>query len=371
MPYKIIVPIEGGNRIPLPEEKRELLEKIIDGFVTRHRGALRHTESTVRNQLSIIHNFLKFVGRAPWECTESDFENWCDNLFDARTGKRLAASSQRKYQSTIQQFYHYMIENIHFSHEIRERFGIVVRQIVTPENKIPHVNPQEKERPPFTREEIDQFFAGIDREILEAQSFRHKDFHVLRRDKVFFFTQYAVGLRIGECCRLNIDSFKPNPRMPEFGNYGFVSVAGKGSKGSGLKFRTVPVIHPALPNILDWYIQSVRTQYLRKADPNERALFLSDQGNRVSRSGMTARFHRCTDLAGIERRKFVPHCLRHSFATHMAEMGMSLEFSRLSLGHVYGETTQQYTHLGDSFIQEEAENAAKVILDKMLSDKGG
>jgi len=374
MPRNIFAPIEGGDRVPLPKEERELLDQILKGYIERRQGALRHTEKTVRAQLGIIYNFLKFVGRAPWECTESDFERWCDNLYDSRKpGKRVAASTQRKYQSAIQQFYQYMVDNMFFSNEIHSRFGIRVKQIVTDENKIPHINPheKEKERSSFTREEIAVFFDAINCAIKEAKRFSGKDFHPLRRDKVFFFTMYAMGLRIGEGCNLNLDSFRPNPRMPEFGNFGLAIIKGKGSRGSGPKIREIPIIHPSLPGLLEWYIQSVRPCFLKGHNPNECALFLSNQGNRVSGAGMTARFHECIAHANLESRGFVPHCLRHTFTTHMSEMGMSLEFSRLNLGHVYGETTQRYTHLGDEYVRDESERASTFLLNNLLKDKGG
>ncbi len=52
-------------------------------------------------------------------------------------------------------------------------------------------------------------------------------------------------------------------------------------------------------------------------------------------------------LAGIER-KITLHILRHSFATHLIEQGVSLRHIQLLLGHASPKTTEIYTHIANS-----------------------
>lgn len=374
MSRKKLILVTDGQELPLSVSERKLLDEIIRGFTDRRAGALRYTKKTIRAEMSVIMGFLAFVAKAPWDCTPNDFDRWCESLRSSRNPeRRLSPETQRKYQTAVQQFYRYFVENIHFANEVQTRFGVRPVQIVTDENKIPHLDERQRdnERPAMTREQIDMFFNAGDAQINETYRFSSKEFRPIQRDKAYFYAMYTLGLRISECCGLTLDSFQPNPKLPELGPFGFATVKGKGSRGTGPKIRTVPVVHPMLPQILAWYIKEVRPCLLKGDNPNERTLFLNERGVGVKVGAMEYRFQKWLGYAGLEGKGFSPHCLRHSYATHTDEMGMSLEFTRRMMGHAFSATTDGYFNFGDDFIRSEGESAVSSMLDRFDKKEGG
>jgi site-specific recombinase XerD len=362
-PFVLIKP---GPLMDLSDRAAGLLKEMLDAYQTRRVGALRHNRKSVDRDVAIISNFLSFSGQPPWAWTEEAFEQWCEHLGLER---RLAPASQRHYQSAIRNFLAYLTENVKFLNEVRRLFNVDLVQICHRENCIPHVSDSEMrvERRAMTHEEIMQFFSSLDTAITEAHRFGTKDFRPLQRDKAMFFTIYAAGLRASEALGLDIDSFRPNPTFPNFGDYGFISVWGKGSRGSGPRHRTVPVDHAGLPPLLKWYTEKVRPKFLLQADANEPALFLSERGNRLAISTLEARFQVAIGLADLGGKNLTPHCLRHSSVSHGAMAMMSVEAMRLKHGHAFAATTQGYTHVPDDFVNQEINR----LVDRQLRDAIG
>ena len=355
------------NRLSLPEKDDALFSEMLERWATRRQGRLRHQKKSVENDIAVVRDMLNHAGKAPWYWTEDDFDDWCDNI---GIGRALAVATQRKYQSAIRGFFDYIVDNVKFKNVVRREYGIDLRQICHSENCIPHVHERElsRERRAFTHEEIVRFFDGYDKAIYEAARFHSKDLRPLQRDKALFFLLYAAGLRISEALALDLTSFSPNPNFPEFGKTGFISVWGKGSRGSGKKFRQVPVTHHQLPPLLEWYIATVRHHFMANADANEQALFLSERGRRMCASTLEARFQHGLDFAGLAGNGLTPHCMRHSSVTHES-LRFGIEANRRKHGHAYASTTQGYMHIPDEMVNEEITCAIASQLDQILDKK--
>src|SRR5690606_32380327 len=117
------------------------------------------------------------------------------------------------------------------------------------------------------------------------------------RDRAMLELFYSSGLRLAELVGLDLGEVDLADRT--------VRVTGKGSKA-----RVVPVGKQALAAVHDWL--AVRDEV---ALPQEKALFVSRRGLRVSRRSVQVRMNEWARRQGAPTRVH-PHMLRHSFATH-------------------------------------------------------
>jgi integrase/recombinase XerD len=157
-----------------------------------------------------------------------------------------------------------------------------------------------------------------------------------QRNRTIIEVLYGCGLRVTELTELK----KSNLFMDE----GVVKVIGKGDKE-----RLIPIVKSTIRQ-LKLYIDSVRIhQKIQKG--SEDHVFLNQSGKKLSRVMV---FHIIKDScakAGIKK-NVSPHTMRHSFATHLVEGGADLRAVQEMLGHESITTTEIYTHLDRSYLQE-------------------
>lgn len=147
-----------------------------------------------------------------------------------------------------------------------------------------------------------------------------------KRDHAILELFYSSGIRLSELIGLNISDIDRHEKI--------IEVTGKGNKT-----RRVPVGRPALKAIETWL--EVRTKLAAVA---EKAVFVSQKGNRLSPRSVQQRIKLWQQKQGIDVRLY-PHLLRHSFASHVLESSQDLRAVQELLGHANISTTQIYTHL--------------------------
>lgn len=158
------------------------------------------------------------------------------------------------------------------------------------------------------------------------------------RDRALFELAYSAGLRAEELVTLDVASLDADGEE--------LRVEGKGGRT-----RVVPAGEPAW-RALERYLERARPLLARVGPPNERALFLSRSGRRLSTSDIRRRLRGWTRRAALAA-GVSPHTLRHSFATHLLEGGADLRAIQELLGHASISTTQIYTRVESGRLKRE------------------
>ncbi|HKG35660.1 MAG TPA: tyrosine recombinase XerC [Solirubrobacterales bacterium] len=151
------------------------------------------------------------------------------------------------------------------------------------------------------------------------------------RDRAMLELAYSCGLRVEEITSLDLGAMDFDSER--------LRVLGKGGKE-----RIVPVGEPA-QKALERYLARGRPALSPPAE--ERSLFLSKSGRRLSSSDVARRLRRWVREAALAS-GVSPHSLRHSFATHLLEGGADLRTIQELLGHASISTTQVYTRVDPS-----------------------
>jgi site-specific recombinase XerD len=142
---------------------------------------------------------------------------------------------------------------------------------------------------------------------------------------------------------LDTSDFSTNPAVPELGRFGTLAVRyGKAMRGSPPRRRQVATVMPWAAEVVEEYIAQVRPCYTAADHP---ALFLTERGERISLRQVDDRF--ATYRAGVGLpEQLTPHCLRHSYVSHLIEDGVDPTFVQRQVGHSWASTTAGYTTVG-------------------------
>ncbi len=147
------------------------------------------------------------------------------------------------------------------------------------------------------------------------------------RDLAVVELLYGAGLRVSECCGLDVGDVDLRR--------GLVTVLGKGAK-----VRRLPLGEPARDAVAA-YLHSGRAA-LRPSPDAATAMFLNARSRRLTPRDVRRVLDRHPMADG---RSLHPHALRHAFATHLLEGGADLRAVQELLGHADVGTTQIYTHV--------------------------
>lgn len=194
-------------------------------------------------------------------------------------------------------------------------------------------DPTEKlERPRQTRSLPQVLSVEEVERLLEAVTPEEK--HAFR-DRAMFEVMYGAGLRVSELISILVRDFLVEERL--------IRVTGKGSKE-----RIVPVGRRAA-DAVSRYLRESRNRLDR--GESRGILFLNQHGRPLTRMGVWKILRKYVERAGLDK-DVTPHTLRHTFATHLLKGGADLAVVQELLGHADVSTTQIYTHVDRSYLQQ-------------------
>jgi integrase/recombinase XerD len=166
--------------------------------------------------------------------------------------------------------------------------------------------------------------------------------HPVRR--MALTTIYALGLRLGEGLRLETRHVD--------GDRMFVVVL----DGKGGRDRSVPLPRPLLARL---------RRYWKEERPKVFGsyLFVPERGEKPLHETTLQKTFTAAQRECVPQKHATIHTLRHSYATHLIESGISLRTIQQLLGHKSMKTTEVYLHVTRPGIERLQE-----VLDSLMAD---
>ena len=154
-----------------------------------------------------------------------------------------------------------------------------------------------------------------------------------RRFAVCLRLMYYCGLRVGEAVSLEVGDIRGRQSPPCLHL----------RDGKGAKDRMVPLAPALLEELRQWWCSHRHPKFLFPAG-RPPAVLPSQATHHMEVSAVQYVFRLARQATGIHA-EATPHSLRHSYATHLLEEGVSLRQISSYLGHSSLDTTAIYTHL--------------------------
>ena len=148
-----------------------------------------------------------------------------------------------------------------------------------------------------------------------------------KRDRAMLELLYATGMLASELMSLNVGDFNALENS--------VTINSRRAR------PRVIALEKHVTDIVREYIESYRIKLL--ANDEEKALFLNQRGERLTRQGFWQIVQGHADMAGLSVR-VTPRIIRHSYVVHKLNSGADIQSVQETLGHAHISTTKAYKH---------------------------
>jgi len=183
---------------------------------------------------------------------------------------------------------------------------------------------------------------------------------VLSKEEIFYLLQmtrnlkhrtiltmlYSSGMRISELLQLEIKDVSA-ARLQ-------ITVRG----GKGRKNRYIGLAKSMIPILENYLLTYTPIRYVFEGRPEKK----------YSATSVRSVIKRSSKLAAIKK-NVTPHTLRHSYATHLLEDGVSLRHIQELLGHSSPETTMIYTHISRKDLLGVSNPLDRLVIDFSKDNK--
>jgi len=281
----------------------------IAGYTEYLKTEKRSSDNTVASYVRDVTQFQTYLREAEdaelHQCTSNDVERYMSYM----AGKGKSPASVARSVASLKSFYQFLVAR-----------GVV------------EANPARNTTPVRTERKFPQILTGKEVELFleQPQCVDPKGY----RDHAMLELLYATGIRVSELIGLDLQDVNLAA--------GFIRCENRGRE------RIIP-LYPTAVRALTDYVKDIRPRLL--LDPQETALFVNMNGERMSRQGFWKIIKYYQEKAQISK-DITPHTLRHSFAAHLLENGADLRSIQEMLGHADISSTQIYSHLVKQKLQD-------------------
>ena len=293
---KIVQKIEPARQNFRYQKKDKVPSKKNDGHIqsfTKWMKGNRYSEKTIGAYVDAISVFFRFCNhKDPLEINSDDIIRF---NYEYIIKNKYSSNYQNQVISALKLF----LSRI-------SKKDIILDEIERPRKaqRLPEI---------LAKEEVEEMIKGI-------RNLKHRSIISLI---------YACGLRRGELLDLKLNSVDSKRGL-------LIIKSAKGNKD-----RIVPI-----PSNLVEILRNYYTRYKPKYWLFEGV----NKGEKYSEASLWKIFKLARLEAGISKNVTL-HTLRHSYATHLLETGTDLRHIQVLLGHKSSKTTEIYTHVSSSTIQ--------------------
>lgn len=272
------------------EQRGSYVEKFRQSLISERRSP-----RTIKEYCFLYGNFLKFIKKAPEECTKKDVEQF---KFYLATEKSYSKASQYVSIQAV-------------------KAALKSLEIPIPSNLTP----------PRRSRKVPNFLSAK-----EAVAIMQSSSDNISSATIISLLLHS-GMRVSELCNLKTDDI----------NFDECSMVIRGGKGDKERIVLVPV------DVID-RMKLYHNETIAKGCISD-FFFVSRKKGRFDTSTIERIVRRSAQKAGIHR-KITPHTLRHTFATNILRNGGDIRFIQTLLGHSSISTTEIYTHIDNDALRE-------------------